>query len=108
MDLPIQFPLLLSVDQDQIQPVLERLKRGGDGGFFTHVLVEIPTVRFDLSALHARVDLTLREGFEETPVFLAITKGVNLPVDDLGDEIPESERSRAFVRGGGNGEGKTG
>jgi hypothetical protein len=69
--------------------------------------LEVETARFDLAAFDACVDLAFGEGFEESPVFLAFSKGLNLPGDNLGDEIPESERRRAFVRGRRNGEGKT-
>jgi hypothetical protein len=88
--LGVQAPLLLAIDDHQVQPILERLQRHADRLFDVHVLLQITATHVDLAARRPLGDLAGRERLDELAFFLTVLEGSDFAANDMSDEIAKS------------------
>src|SRR5688572_25106387 len=62
---PVEFLLLVPVEDDEVQPVLERLNRGPDRLLLVHFLLNLTSAHLHLPLGGSNGDLIGREGLEE-------------------------------------------
>jgi hypothetical protein len=65
-------PLLLPIDDDQVQPILERLQRWADGLLGIDLLLEVPPAHLDLAADGPFLVVAAGQGAEDLALFLAL------------------------------------
>ena len=81
-DLLVEVPLLLAVEDHQVQAVLERPQRRPDRLALVDDLVELTAARVDLALRGAVLDLAGREDLDEGTPLLALAERANLLGDD--------------------------
>lgn len=99
-DLLVEVPLLLAVEDDQVDAVLERPQGRPDRLALVDDLVELVPARVDLALRRAVLDLAGREDLDQGAPLLATAESRDLLGDDAGDQGPQRERLTAAGRVG--------